>query len=56
MLASYILLIGEELIKGGQKADLLPKYNAQLKVYKESGGRPSKEPTIWKLDKSPSKK
>jgi len=52
-MANYILVIGEEVVANGQKADLLIKYNAQLKIYKESGGRPSKEPSIWKLDKSP---
>ena len=55
-MTKYILVIGEEIVKNGQKGDLVTKYNLQLKVYNESGCRPSKKPSIWKLDEEPPKK
>ena len=51
----HILVIGEEVVKSGSKEDLMSHYKIQLSIYKQSNERPSQEPSIWKLVKSPSK-
>mgnify|MGYP003633437386 CR=1 FL=1 len=55
-MSKYILVISDDIIKSSDtKAELLPKYNAQVKVYKESGGRLRHQPVIYKVDTIPTK-
>lgn len=50
----FLLTIGDKIIKVDSKNSLDEEYKRALVKWKESGGRPSLEPNLWKLEKAPS--